>query len=224
VLPAWARNPEHFIYMHRKALESDYVSDHLNDWIDLIFGYKQTGVEAEKALNVFMYCTYEGAIDVDAISDPVARRATEDMISNFGQTPTQLFKEAHPKRRPLGQALINCELLGRPMSLFLQLNYLKAFYIEVSPLFAFALVFTFPLSRFFGKVSDKKAQSYQPDPIVYISIPHSHIKPFMQQGPTDPLITITSMGMIGVHGWQTYDRSVRSLFSFEKDPALLNEK
>jgi hypothetical protein len=91
-LPPWAKSPEHFIQIHRKALESDYVSEHLHEWIDLIFGYKQQGKEAEKALNVFMYCSYEGAIDLDAITDPVARRATEGMISNFGQTPTQLLK------------------------------------------------------------------------------------------------------------------------------------
>jgi hypothetical protein len=91
-LPKWAKNPEHFIYVHRRALESDYVSEHLHEWIDLIFGYKQQGVEAEKALNVFMYCSYEGAIDLDAITDPMERHATEGMISNFGQTPTQLLK------------------------------------------------------------------------------------------------------------------------------------
>jgi len=91
-LPQWSKNSEHFIYMHRKALESDYVSEHLHEWIDLIFGYKQKGPEAIKALNVFMYYSYEGAIDLDAISDPIAREATEGMISNFGQTPTQLLK------------------------------------------------------------------------------------------------------------------------------------
>ncbi len=91
-LPKWSKNPEQFIHLHRKALESDYVSEHLHNWIDLIFGYKQQGPEAEKALNVFMYCSYEGAIDLDAITDPVARHATEGMISNFGQTPTQLLK------------------------------------------------------------------------------------------------------------------------------------
>lgn len=35
----------------REALESPHVSDHLHLWIDLIFGFKQRGVEAIKADN-----------------------------------------------------------------------------------------------------------------------------------------------------------------------------
>lgn len=52
ILPPWAKgSPEHFVTILREALESDYVSKNLNHWIDLIFGYKQRGLEAVKADN-----------------------------------------------------------------------------------------------------------------------------------------------------------------------------
>jgi len=41
----------HFTSQCRAALESDYVSAHLHQWIDLIFGYKQSGFPAEQADN-----------------------------------------------------------------------------------------------------------------------------------------------------------------------------
>ena len=37
--------------------------------IDLIFGYKQTGPEALKADNLYYYLTYEGAVDIESITD-----------------------------------------------------------------------------------------------------------------------------------------------------------
>jgi hypothetical protein len=43
-MPPWAKgNPALFLEIMRKALESDYVSNHLHMWIDLIFGAKQKG-------------------------------------------------------------------------------------------------------------------------------------------------------------------------------------
>lgn len=40
LLPPWSKNkPREFIRIHREALECDYVSTHLHEWIDLIFGY-----------------------------------------------------------------------------------------------------------------------------------------------------------------------------------------
>lgn len=44
VLPPWAKgSAREFIRKHREALESDFVSENLHHWIDLIFGYKQRG-------------------------------------------------------------------------------------------------------------------------------------------------------------------------------------
>ena len=41
VLPPWAkRSARKFIRKHRKALESDFASENLHHWINLIFGYK----------------------------------------------------------------------------------------------------------------------------------------------------------------------------------------
>ncbi|XP_057507960.1 BEACH domain-containing protein C2 [Actinidia eriantha] len=104
-LPTWAENPVDFIHKHRKALESEYVSAHLHEWIDLIFGYKQRGKEAIVANNVFFYITYEGTVDIDKISDPVQQRASQDQIAYFGQTPSQLLTVPHLKKMPLADVL-----------------------------------------------------------------------------------------------------------------------
>ncbi|KAL3536918.1 hypothetical protein ACH5RR_000284 [Cinchona calisaya] len=104
-LPPWAKNPVDFIQKHRMALESEYVSEHLHEWIDLIFGYKQRGKEAIQANNVFFYITYEGTVDIDKILDPVQQRATQDQIAYFGQTPSQLLTVPHVRRMPLADVL-----------------------------------------------------------------------------------------------------------------------
>ncbi|XP_053976415.1 neurobeachin isoform X13 [Hylaeus volcanicus] len=97
-LPPWASSPEEFIRINRMALESEFVSCQLHQWIDLIFGYKQKGPEAIRATNVFYYLTYEGSVDLDTITDSVIREAIENQIRNFGQTPSQLLMEPHPPR------------------------------------------------------------------------------------------------------------------------------
>ncbi|KAF8412352.1 hypothetical protein HHK36_000314 [Tetracentron sinense] len=108
-LPPWAENPVDFMHKHRMALESEHVSAHLHEWIDLIFGqvnlYKQRGKEAILANNVFFYITYEGTVDIDKITDPVQQRATQDQIAYFGQTPSQLLTVPHLKKRTLVDVL-----------------------------------------------------------------------------------------------------------------------
>ena len=49
---------------HFQALECDYVSAHLHEWIDLIFGYKQQGPLAVEANNVFLHYFYEGNVNI----------------------------------------------------------------------------------------------------------------------------------------------------------------
>jgi len=98
-LPAWAKSdPKIFIAKHREALESEHVSQHLHQWIDLIFGHKQCGEAALEATNVFHHLSYHGAKDLDTINDPVERLATIGIIHNFGQTPHQVFQRNHPPR------------------------------------------------------------------------------------------------------------------------------
>ncbi|KAF9117001.1 hypothetical protein BGX27_007055 [Mortierella sp. AM989] len=112
-LPPWAKDdPKIFIEKHREALECEYVSAHLHEWIDLIFGFKQQGPDSVRAVNVFHHMSYEGAIDLDTIDDHIQKSATIGIIHNFGQTPRQLFKKPHgprlpPNRDPLSPTYYN---------------------------------------------------------------------------------------------------------------------
>jgi factor associated with neutral sphingomyelinase activation len=98
VLPPWAVDEDDFVKKHRNALESEFVSQNLHQWIDLIFGYKQRGDNAVKADNVFHPLTYEGAVNLDDINDPMERMAILMQINEFGQTPHQIFNTPHPQR------------------------------------------------------------------------------------------------------------------------------
>nr|XP_031548077.1 protein FAN [Vicugna pacos] len=97
-LPPWAQSPEDFLRKSREALESSYVSEHLHEWIDLVFGYKQKGADAVGAHNVFHPLTYEGGVDLNSMEDPDEKVAVLTQILEFGQTPKQLFATPHPRR------------------------------------------------------------------------------------------------------------------------------
>lgn len=100
-LPPWANSsPVDFIRLHRAALESDYVSDNLHLWVDLIFGYRQKGTPAIQASNIFYYLTYDDALkELENITDIKEKRILESQIQYFGQTPVQLFSLPHPKKK-----------------------------------------------------------------------------------------------------------------------------
>lgn len=51
-------SPELFVQLNREALESEYVSDHIHEWIDLIFGYKQRGRPAIEVSGQSIYLSF----------------------------------------------------------------------------------------------------------------------------------------------------------------------
>eukprot|EP01122_Echinamoeba_exundans_P007392 TRINITY_DN2266_c0_g1_i1.p1 TRINITY_DN2266_c0_g1~~TRINITY_DN2266_c0_g1_i1.p1 ORF type:complete len:3279 (+),score=338.37 TRINITY_DN2266_c0_g1_i1:138-9974(+) len=99
ILPPWAKGSARlFVLKHLEALESDYVSENLHYWIDLIFGAAQLGDPALKSYNIFHPYTYEGAVDIDQVKEQLEKDAIITQINSYGQTPKQLFKKFHPPR------------------------------------------------------------------------------------------------------------------------------
>lgn len=98
-LPPWAHNsPVEYVYMLRKALECDFVSQHLHEWIDLVFGYKQKGKAAELADNVYSPYLYEDIWTPERLNNPAICGEIEAAKSFLGQVPHQLFTSPHPLR------------------------------------------------------------------------------------------------------------------------------
>ena len=89
-LPPWSKSPEHFIFIMKDCLEAA----HIEQWIDLIFGYAQTGQNAINAKNLFMpilYHTYQAKEEDDPQTMAI-------QLANWGQCPAQLFKKKHNPR------------------------------------------------------------------------------------------------------------------------------
>ena len=99
VLPPWAKNSMEFVYLHRKALESDYVSKTLHRWVDLTFGYQQRGEEAMNALNVYKEEMYDDIWTKESQQSEVRRAEIETMIEQVGQVPPQLFMTPHKQKQ-----------------------------------------------------------------------------------------------------------------------------
>lgn len=194
-LPPWAKTPEDFIAIHRRALESEYVSQNLHKWIDLIFGFKQKGPKAVESLNVFYYCSYEGAVDLDKISNLSEREAVEGMINNFGQTPSQLLRDHHPKRLSVDETVLK----------LLKLDLKKP-----------------DFSLFLDRIASVNCDmATEKDPIVFLSPPRSPPRSFLQTSP-DMLITVTKSGILGCHSFVSQDKDKG--FILEIDATTLNLK
>ena len=98
ILPPWANDGIDFLRKNRLSLESNFTNENIHNWIDLIFGYKQQGKEAIESNNVFHNLSYQGNTDLTKVTTFQERKILESQICEFGITPVQLFRSAHPRR------------------------------------------------------------------------------------------------------------------------------
>ena len=75
-LPPWASTPHEFVRINRQALESEFVSCQIHQWIDLIFGYKQRGKLSIFAIGLFPLVALE--ISYISITFLIEKHLTSD--------------------------------------------------------------------------------------------------------------------------------------------------
>ncbi|GLE11245.1 hypothetical protein PINS_up023599 [Pythium insidiosum] len=205
-LPPWAKgSAEEFVRINRLALESDYVSQRIHEWIDLIFGFKQRGKEALKANNVFYYLTYYGVVDLDRVEDPFLRESMELQIAHFGQCPMQLFTTPHPKR----QSSPKESLFGSKLSV--QQQSQNALDHQLQPgnrspvgqgLPPLQTAIVRPLALMFQDVSEhaqERRQRWSP-PIVVRPVAKSAIR-WIKIFP-DRMVTVNDLGVVELYNWK----------------------
>jgi hypothetical protein len=78
----------------RSVLENNNISKTIQNWIDLIFGYKAKGKDAEIAKNLFKEAAYQESIDINKIEDKESKLREVE----FGLIPNQLMIKECSKR------------------------------------------------------------------------------------------------------------------------------
>ena len=87
-------NPYDFIIVMRSVLENDKISYSIQNWIDLIFGSKVKGKEAEIANNIFTEASYQENIDLNKIEN----KESYLRLVEFGLIPNQIITKDCSKR------------------------------------------------------------------------------------------------------------------------------
>ena len=89
-------NPYNFVITMKTIIENEYISSNIQNWIDLIFGYKSRGKEAETAKNIYTEASYQENIDLSKIEE----KASYLRMVEFGLIPTQvMYKECIKKEK-----------------------------------------------------------------------------------------------------------------------------
>ena len=87
-------NPYDFIMTMKSVLESNKLSKTIQNWIDLIFGYKSRGKDAENAKNIFSQASYQENIDINKVEN----KESYLRMVEFGLIPSQIMSKECSKR------------------------------------------------------------------------------------------------------------------------------
>ena len=87
-------NPYDFTMMMRNTLENDELSNKINNWIDIIFGFKSKGKDAENANNLFTASSYQEDIDLKKSTN----KESLLRLVEFGLIPNQIITKECTKR------------------------------------------------------------------------------------------------------------------------------
>ena len=109
-LPEWCqKSPYIFIEKYRKIFESTMIN--INPWIDLIFGYTQRGLKAQKVGNLFLPYAYDGVMNFRFTKDILLNdRAENEFKMRFfemGVNPCKVFEKKNKiiKNKPVNQII-----------------------------------------------------------------------------------------------------------------------
>ena len=87
-------NPYMFVSTMKSILESDEISNTIQNWVDLIFGSKACGKEAENANNLFTEASYQENIDIKNVEN----KESYLRMVEFGLIPSQIMNKDCSKR------------------------------------------------------------------------------------------------------------------------------
>jgi len=78
----------------KRIFENNRISSYINNWVDLIFGYKSKGKEAEIAKNIFTESSYQENINLKNIEEKESYLRSVE----FGLIPNQIMNKECSKR------------------------------------------------------------------------------------------------------------------------------
>ena len=116
-------NSYSFIEIMKRIFENDKISNYLNNWVDLIFGYKARGKDAENAKNVFTEASYQENVNLKKIEEKSSYLRSVE----FGLIPTQIMNKECPKRGKKRDIIKEKQLIEFNMS---NINKLKVVQIK----------------------------------------------------------------------------------------------